>query len=157
LGKILVVEALSQVLLKMRMVRCYVYSILLYGSESFEMWVYRRIGHISWKEKKTNKAVLEVLGIKQDLLNEVKTRQLKYFGHIKRHNFLLKSILEQCFSTRGDFPPRKGMEGPGKIYVKYVNLQHFCKIYCFVAFNNPSMHIVPCMAHTKFCHIITNK
>ena len=93
--------------LKMRIARCYVYSILLYGSESwtlnkmmedkinaFEMWAYRRMGHISWKEKKTNKAVLEKLGMKQDLLNEVKTRQLKYFGHIKRHDSLLKNILE---------------------------------------------------------------
>ena len=91
--------------LKMRIARCYVYSILLYGSESwtlnkmmedkinaFEM--YRQIGHISWKEKKTNKAVLEKLGTKQDILKEVKTRQLKYFGHIKRHDSLLKNILE---------------------------------------------------------------
>jgi hypothetical protein len=50
--------------LKMRIASCYVYSILLYGLESwtlnkmmedkintFEMWVYRRIGHISWNEK----------------------------------------------------------------------------------------------------------
>jgi hypothetical protein len=58
---------------------------------AFEMWVYRRIGHISWKE---NKAVLEKLGIKQDLLKEVKTRQLKYFGHIQIYNFLLNNILE---------------------------------------------------------------
>jgi hypothetical protein len=48
------------------------------------MWVYRRIGHISWKEKKTNKAVLEKLVMKQDLLKEVKTRQLKYFEHKKK-------------------------------------------------------------------------
>jgi hypothetical protein len=63
----------------------YVYSILLYGAESwtlnkmmedkinaFEMWLYRRIGHISWKEKTTNKTVLEKLGMKHDLLKEVK-------------------------------------------------------------------------------------
>jgi hypothetical protein len=37
---------------------------------AFEMCVYRRIGHISWKEKKTNKAMLEKLGMKQDLLKE---------------------------------------------------------------------------------------
>jgi hypothetical protein len=93
--------------LKMRTVKCYVYSVLLYGSESwtrtkmmedkinaFEMWVYRRTGPISWKEKKTNKAVLEKLGMKQDLLKEVKTRQLKYFGQIKRHYSLLKNLLE---------------------------------------------------------------
>jgi hypothetical protein len=61
---------------------------------AFEIWVYRRIGHLSWKEKKTNKAVLEKLAMKQDLLKEVKTRQLKYFEHIKRHDSLLKNILE---------------------------------------------------------------
>jgi hypothetical protein len=61
---------------------------------SFEMWVNRRIGHISWKEKKTNKAVLEKLGMKQELLKESKTRQLKHFGHIKRHDSPLKNILE---------------------------------------------------------------
>jgi hypothetical protein len=27
-------------------------------------------------------------------LKEVKTRQLKYFGHIKRHDSLLKNLLE---------------------------------------------------------------
>jgi hypothetical protein len=91
----------------MRIVKCYVYSILLYNTESWtlnklievkindsEMGVYRRIGHISWKKKKTNKAVLEKLGMKQKLLEEVKTRQLKYFGHSKRHYSLLKNILE---------------------------------------------------------------
>jgi len=42
---------------------------------------------------KTNREVLEKLGIKQELL-EVKIRQVKYFGHIKRHNTLLKMVLE---------------------------------------------------------------
>ena len=49
------------------------------------------------KENKLHKsaqAVLEKLGIKQDLLNEVKIRQLIYFEHIKRHDSLLKNILE---------------------------------------------------------------
>jgi hypothetical protein len=39
--------------------------------------------------------VLEKLGMKQELLKEVKIRQLKYFGHIKkRHDSMLKTILE---------------------------------------------------------------
>jgi hypothetical protein len=61
---------------------------------AFEMWVYRRIEHISWKERKTNKAVLEKLGMRQELLKEVKTRQLKYFKYITRHDSLLKTKLE---------------------------------------------------------------
>jgi dihydroneopterin aldolase len=61
---------------------------------TLEMWVYRRIGYLSWKEKKTNKAVLDKLEMRQDLLKEAKTRQLKYFGHIKRQDSLLKNILD---------------------------------------------------------------
>jgi chaperonin cofactor prefoldin len=39
---------------------------------AFEMWVYRRIGHILWKEKKTDKSVLKNLKMKQELLKEMK-------------------------------------------------------------------------------------
>ena len=93
--------------LKMRIIKCYIYSILMYGSETwtlnkqledrigaFEMWVYRRIGRTSWKEKKTNKEVLITLNMKKELLREIKIRQIKYFGHIKRHDTLLKTLLE---------------------------------------------------------------
>jgi hypothetical protein len=93
--------------LKMRIIKCYIYSTLMYGSETwtmnkqledridaFEMWVYRRIGRVSWMEKKTNKEVLESLGMKRELLQEIKIRQVKYFGHIKRHDTMLKIFLE---------------------------------------------------------------
>ena len=62
--------------------------------DAFEMWVYRRIGRTSWKEKKTNKEVLRTLNMKKELLREIKIRQIKYFGHIKRHDTLLKTLLE---------------------------------------------------------------
>ena len=48
----------------------------------------------SWKAKKTNKYVLETLAAKRTLLAEIKSRQIKYFGHIKRHDTLLKFLLE---------------------------------------------------------------
>jgi hypothetical protein len=38
--------------------------------------------------------VLEKVGMKQDSLKGVTISQLKYFGHIKRHDSLLKNILE---------------------------------------------------------------
>jgi len=51
---------------RMRMVKCYVHSALLYGSETwtinkkmedkicaFEMWTYRRMAKVSWTERKT--------------------------------------------------------------------------------------------------------
>ena len=58
--------------LKLRMINCYVYSILLYGCETWtltkvlcdkleacEMFFLRRIGKISWKQKISNAQVLE--------------------------------------------------------------------------------------------------
>ena len=88
---------------------------LMYGSETwtlnkqledridaFEMWVYRRIGRTSWKEKKTNKEVLKTLNMKKELLREIKIRQIKYFGHIKRHDTLLKTLLEGKKSKGGE-------------------------------------------------------
>ena len=57
-----------QISTRTRILKCYVHSVLLYGSETwtlnkelerkinaFEMWPIRRMGRISWKDKKTNK------------------------------------------------------------------------------------------------------
>ena len=92
---------------KIRVLKCYVHSALLYGSETwtlskklerrieaFEMWTYRRMGKISWKEKKSNIEVCRMLEVKQSLLKEIKTRKLKFFGHVKRHESLCKQTLE---------------------------------------------------------------
>ncbi|GFS21492.1 endonuclease-reverse transcriptase [Elysia marginata] len=50
---------------------------------------------ISWKEKKKNKDVLEEIGLKYtELLKTIKTRQLAYYGHIRRHQSLQKTIME---------------------------------------------------------------
>ena len=65
--------------LRLRLVvNCYVWSVLLYGAEtwtiskamenritSFEMWIYRRMMKISWKRIKTNKDILHMTGRKQ--------------------------------------------------------------------------------------------
>ncbi|KAG1674193.1 Juvenile hormone epoxide hydrolase 2 [Nymphon striatum] len=62
--------------------------------EAYEMWIYRRIGKVSWTERKTNEYVLRMLGIKKQLLNIVKERKLKYYGHIKRHQTVQRITLE---------------------------------------------------------------
>ena len=93
--------------LRLRLVKCYVYSVLLYGSETwtlnknlekkieaFEMWIFRRMGKISWTEKKTNKEVCKMLNVQPTLLKTIKSRKLQYFGHIKRHNNICKHIME---------------------------------------------------------------
>ncbi|GFS04307.1 endonuclease-reverse transcriptase [Elysia marginata] len=53
------------------------------------MWIYRRLAKISWKDKKTNQEVCEHLGTRKELVNTIKTRKVKYFGHS-----FLKDVLE---------------------------------------------------------------
>ena len=45
-----------------------------------EMWFWRRLLKISWKEKKTNASVLKELGVKS--LENILTLKMGYFGHI---------------------------------------------------------------------------
>ena len=110
---------------KIRLLKCYIHSVLLYGVETwtlnkelerrlsaFEMWTFRRIGRISWERKMTNEDVCSLLKVQPELLNTVKKRKLQYFGHTVRHNSLCKSILEgKVEGRRGrGRPPRKWMD-----------------------------------------------
>ena len=92
---------------KLRIVKCYVYSIFTYGCESWslskvleskieamEMWCMRRLGNIKWKDKVTNESVLKKLGTKRQLLNNIQKRKTKYFGHVKRKGNILTTALE---------------------------------------------------------------
>ena len=85
---------------KIRLAQCYVWSSLLYGCETwsltqtnemklrgFEMWMYRRIGRVSWKAKKTNKEVLNKLGLQSTkLMTIVEQRIVRFYGHVRRHD-----------------------------------------------------------------------
>lgn len=83
--------------LRIRMVRCYVFSVLLYGCESwtlnpsleknleaFEMYLYRRILRISWVQRVTNEEVLRRMGKQKELLLTIKHRKTSYIGHVMR-------------------------------------------------------------------------
>lgn len=84
--------------MKLRLLRCYVFSVLLYGVETwtlnkettkrleaFELWLYRRILKISWTQRITNIEVLRRMNKETELLNTVKCRKLQYLGHIMRN------------------------------------------------------------------------
>ena len=119
--------------LKMRLIKCYIYPILLYVSETwttnknledrinaFEMWIFRRLGRISWKERLTNESVLKRIGMKRELLQDLKIRQIKYFGHIKRHDTLIKRLLEgKVEERRAKGRPRHKWENDIKRWTKY--------------------------------------
>jgi len=84
--------------LKLRLVRCYIPSVLFYGVEawttteatlnrleSFKTWTYRHILKIYWTEHITNMEVMRRLGKEKEAVFTVKKRKLEYFGHMLRH------------------------------------------------------------------------
>ena len=92
---------------KTRLVNVFVWSVLLYGAETwtisramakiieaFEMWVYRRITRTSWKDKITNEVVLRKVKIQKRLMNEIMKRKTSFCGHLMRHDSIQKILLE---------------------------------------------------------------
>ena len=88
-------------LTRLRVLKTYVWSILLYKCETWtitvetkkslkaaEMWFYRKMVRISWKEKRTNESILEETNQERSLINTIRKRQLKFLGHICRHKGL---------------------------------------------------------------------
>ena len=92
--------------LKLKAISLYVYSILLYGEvtwtlyvdsikklEALEMWIFRRLARVSYKDRVTNEEVLRRLGVKRELLSKIRSHKLSYFGPIARHDSLQKTVL----------------------------------------------------------------
>ena len=107
---------------KLKLLRSCIFPIASYGCEAwtittsiekiitaFEMKCYRRILKISWTQKRTNESILEEMKVQPNwLLQTIKTRKLRYFGHIKRHNGLERDIMEaRAPGKRGRGRPRR--------------------------------------------------
>ena len=105
--------------LNIRMVRCYILSVLLYGVEawtmiealmrrleSLEMWIHRRILRISGIKHTTNDEVLRRMDKTKEVTFTVKRRKMEYLGYIMRKNKyrLLQLILQ------GKVDDRRGPE-----------------------------------------------
>lgn len=82
---------------KLRVVCGLVWPVLTYGSEAWtlrlaeirairasEMWVYRRMLRISWRERRTNVSVLEEFSVKLQAMEMVKRKKLVFYGHVYR-------------------------------------------------------------------------
>ena len=93
--------------LRKRMVRCYVLSTFLYAAESWtlckeledrinalELWIYRRMLRVSYKDRITNERIFELVNETPHLLLWVKERKLRYFGHLIRGSGKQRSLLE---------------------------------------------------------------
>ena len=92
---------------RFRLLKCYVWPILLYGVETwsvsqlskkrleaFEMWTIRRLMRISWTERVANERVLALAAVQRELLHSVQKQKLRYFGHLMRHDSLQRDLLE---------------------------------------------------------------
>ena len=82
---------------KIRVLKTYVWSILLYGCECWtinkeiekkleaaEMWFIRRMMRISWTEKRSNESILKEINTERSLIKTIRKRQLDFLGHIYR-------------------------------------------------------------------------
>ena len=94
---------------KKNLLKCLVWPVIMYGCEAWtlrkdeenrlnaaEMWLYRRLLNVSWKDKHTDESILEELSTKRILLQEINRRILKYVGHAVSNlkTYLMASILK---------------------------------------------------------------
>ena len=96
---------------KIRLMRSLAMAVFMYGCETWtltadlqkriramEMRCLRKILNISYKDRVTNEAVREritnVLGPHEDLLSAIKSRKLRWYGHVARSEGLAKTILQ---------------------------------------------------------------
>src|SRR4030088_84276 len=78
--------------------------------EAFEMWVWRRIQKVSWKDKKSNENVFEEMGESRCLLETIRKRKKSWIGHVPRGEGLLREVMEgRMEGKRTRDRPRMGM------------------------------------------------
>ena len=58
------------------------------------MWTIRRLLRISWTERVSNEMVLTLAAVQRELLHSIQKQNLRYFGHLMRHDSLQMDLLE---------------------------------------------------------------
>src|SRR5215469_2931664 len=87
-------------------VKCYVWSTLLYGCESWtlrktdvnriqvaEMWFWRRLLRVSWIDRISNEIILERMNSSREIMKQIRQKQLRFLGHIVREQKLESRVL----------------------------------------------------------------
>ncbi|KAL4148794.1 hypothetical protein QTP88_002949 [Uroleucon formosanum] len=90
-----------------KFVKAYIWSILLYGCESWtigkyekdrleamEMWMWRKMTRTSWIELKTNEEVLNEINEERTVMNTIMRRTIKLIGHLLRNIEFITIIME---------------------------------------------------------------
>ena len=92
---------------KVRLVKAMVFSVLLYGCESwtvkkaehqrtdaFELWCWRRLLRVPWTARRSNQSILKEIGSGCSLEGMMLKLKLQYFGHLMlRVDSLEKSVM----------------------------------------------------------------
>src|SRR6476619_8406876 len=113
----------SRVDLSKRLIKTLVWPVVLHGCETwtmrkeeinclnaFEMWVRRRMGKVSWMDKRTNEQVLSSMNEKRSSIKRIWDRKKNWIGHVVRGDGLMKSVLEgRMKRKRRRGRPRMGM------------------------------------------------
>jgi hypothetical protein len=107
-----------------KLVKCYIWSIALYGAEtstlravdqkhleSFEMWCWRRMEKISWTDHVRIEEVLLRVKEQRNILHEIRKRKANWIGHILRRNCLLQRVIQGKIQG-GNRSDRKTMKKP---------------------------------------------
>ena len=107
--------------LRKKLVKCYIWSIALYGAEtwtlravdqkhleSFEMWCWRRMEKISWTDHVRNEEVILRVKEQRNILQEISKRKANWIGHILRRNCLLQHVIEGKIKGQIEVTRRRG-------------------------------------------------
>ena len=108
--------------LKIKIMKVLVWTTMTYGAEGWtlrademrriqaaEMWLYRRLLNVTYKDRKTNASVLSDLNTKRELFGIVVKRKMSYFGHMsrKKNLNLTKTVVQgKPEGRRGKGRPR---------------------------------------------------
>jgi len=93
--------------IKKRIIKATIWSVALYAAEtwtykkediwrldSFEMWVWRKMEKINWRDMKTNEEVLQMVQEERSLMDVIWRRKKTWIGHILRGESLLRKVIE---------------------------------------------------------------
>jgi hypothetical protein len=107
--------------LRKKLVKCYIWSITLYGAEtwtlrkvdqkyleSLEMWCWRRMEKVSCTDRVRNEEVLHRVKEERNILHTIQRRKANWIGHILRRNCLLKHVIEGKLEGRLEVTVRRG-------------------------------------------------
>jgi hypothetical protein len=99
--------------LRKKLVKCYIWSIVLYNAEtwtlrkaeqkyleSFELWCLRRMEKMIWTDRVRNEEVLHRVKEERNVLHIFKRRKANSFGHTWRRNYLIKHVIEGMLKGR---------------------------------------------------------